>query len=189
MPGDGVKFKRGDLFRGYVATKSGVTYCAYGNGDKPKFYGWDKSLADESLWEIYDQKHNIWKLKELILDCGTLVFNDGEAHCRKLIPSYLDGHFVCRDEPTKSFDVSTEMTEDLDLYCHFESKLTTAGYDGRQGFPVPEINDTALPNYTFVVTRATQQPCLIQSKPYPTVQCFAYTVPKTLQLITFALNT
>ena len=31
--GDGVLFKRGDLFRGKVITKSGVTYGAYGEGE------------------------------------------------------------------------------------------------------------------------------------------------------------
>ena len=31
--GDGVLFKRGDLFRGTVYTRSGVTYGAYGEGD------------------------------------------------------------------------------------------------------------------------------------------------------------
>ena len=35
--GDGVLFKRGDLFRGEVYTKSGVTYGAYGEGEKPIF--------------------------------------------------------------------------------------------------------------------------------------------------------
>ncbi len=142
--GDGVRFCRGDVFRGFVVTKRGVTYCAYGKGDKPKFYGWDKSLADESLWELFDKEHNIWKLKELILDCGTLVFNDGEAHCRKLIPSYIGGRFVCRDEPSKPFNISNEMTQDLDLYCHYESRLTTADYSGAQGFPVPLIDNESL---------------------------------------------
>ncbi len=142
--GDGVKFCRGDLFRGFVVTKKGVTYCAYGSGDKPKFYGWDKSLADPFLWELFDKEHNIWKLKEPILDCGTLVFNDGEAHSRKLIPSYINGQFVCRDEPLKPFVIANEMTEDLDIYCHFDSVLTTADYGGKQGFPVPAIDDTAL---------------------------------------------
>ncbi len=37
--GDAVKFRRGDIFRGFVVTKKGVTYCAYGEGEKPKFYG------------------------------------------------------------------------------------------------------------------------------------------------------
>ena len=34
-PGDGVLFRRGDLFRGSVLAKEGVTYAAYGEGEKP----------------------------------------------------------------------------------------------------------------------------------------------------------
>ena len=111
LPGDGVFFRRGDLFRGEVMTAPGVTYAAYGEGDKPKLYGWDYSLANPDLWELYDEAHHIWKMKNKILDCGTLVFNDGEAHCRKLIPSYRDGRFVCRDDESRLFDMTTEMIE------------------------------------------------------------------------------
>ena len=39
--GDCVRFKRGDLFRGQVKTRPGVTYAAYGEGEKPRFYGGD----------------------------------------------------------------------------------------------------------------------------------------------------
>ena len=35
--GDGVLFKRGDLFRGGINTQPGVTYGAYGEGAKPEF--------------------------------------------------------------------------------------------------------------------------------------------------------
>ena len=62
--GDGVLFRRGDIFRGRVITRSGVSYGAYGEGEKPKLYGWDKSLCDPSLWELYDENKNIWKLNE-----------------------------------------------------------------------------------------------------------------------------
>ena len=61
--GDGVLFNRGDLFRGKVYARAGVSYGAYGKGDKPKFYTWDYDLADPSLWELYDAEHHIWKLK------------------------------------------------------------------------------------------------------------------------------
>ena len=77
--GDAVLFRRGDVFRGSVRTCAGVTYAAYGSGEKPRFYGWDKSLADPALWELWDAAHHIWRLKEPILDCGTLVFDGGEA--------------------------------------------------------------------------------------------------------------
>lgn len=142
-PGDGVRFKRGDTFRGFINTRPGVTYAAYGNGKKPELLSWDKNLAEESLWSLYDGEHNIWKLNETILDCGTLVFNCGEKHSRKLIPSYINGKFVCRDDETKLFDVSAEMTENLDIFCRYESVLTTRESKG-QTFPIPEMNDNSL---------------------------------------------
>jgi len=140
LPGDGVFFRRGDLFRGFVRTRPGVTYAAYGLGEKPKFYGWDKSLADPSLWECADAVHHIWKYREPILDCGTLVFNEGEFHSRKLIPSYLDGCFVCRDAEDRPFRIAEEMTEDLDLVCFYTERMTDQPSHG-QSFPVPKIDD------------------------------------------------
>lgn len=141
--GDGVLFRRGDLFRGYVETQPGVTYAAYGEGQKPRFYGWDWSLADPALWEMWDAAHNIWHLKEKILDCGTLVFNDGEAHCRKLIPSYIGGRFVCRDDETRPFDIAREMTQDLDLVTLYDARLTREPSKG-QDFPIPLLDHDSL---------------------------------------------
>ena len=138
-PGDGVFFRRGDLFRGFVATRPGVTYAAYGTGEKPAFYGWDKSLADPALWESFDETHHVWKWKEPILDCGTLVFNHGEAHSRKLIPSYVNGRFVCREDESKDFDLVREMTRDLDIVCFYEERMTEKPSKG-QCFPVPLID-------------------------------------------------
>jgi len=142
-PGDGIRFRRGDLFRGFVKTHPGVTYAAYGSGDKPKFYGWDHSLADADLWVLYDAEHHIWKLNELILDCGTLVFNDGEAHCRKLIPSYIHGRFVCRDDESRVFDMAEEMTRDLDIFCRYDATLSTAPSKG-ECFPIPALDGESL---------------------------------------------
>ena len=141
--GDGVFFKRGDLFRGKFTAQNGVTYSAYGNGEKPKFYSHDKSLCGTSLWELYDKEYNIWKLKEKILDVGTIVFNDGEKHSRKLIPTYRNGKFVCRDNEAKIFDIKTEMTEDLDLYWHYEERFSNDASKG-EDFPVPIVDDDSL---------------------------------------------
>lgn len=141
--GDGVLFRRGDIFRGRVITRSGVTYGAYGEGEKPKLYGWDKSLCDPSLWYLYDENKNIWKLSELILDPGTIVFNEGEYHSIKLIPSYIDGRFVCRNDEGKLFDMREEMVRDLDIYWHFDSILTTHPSRG-QDFPIPDMGEKSL---------------------------------------------
>ena len=48
--GDGVLFRRGDVFRGMITAQSGVAYGAFGTGEKPRLYGWDKNLADPALW-------------------------------------------------------------------------------------------------------------------------------------------
>ena len=136
--GDGVLFRRGDLFRGKVATKPGVSYGAYGVGEKPKLYGSDKNLADPALWTLWDADHHIWKLNEKILDTGTLVFNDGEYHSYKLIPTYREGKFVCRNDETKLFDMREEMARDLDIFWDFDDILTTNPSKG-EDFPIPDM--------------------------------------------------
>lgn len=141
--GDGVRFRRGDVFRGFLQTYPGVTYAAYGEGEKPKLYGWDKNLGDAALWELCDAVHHIWHLREKILDCGTLVFNGGEAHCRKLIPSYRNGQFVCREDESRLFVMAEQMTKDLDLVCFYDEQTDVRPTKG-EDFPVPLLNDQSL---------------------------------------------
>ncbi len=141
--GDGVLFRRGDIFRGSVITQDGITYGAYGEGEKPKLYGWDKNLAHPSLWREVDKDRHIYKLTEKILDVGTLVFNDGEKHSIKLIPSFINGKFVCRDNESKPFDFANEAKRDLDLYWHFDKLLTTLPSRG-ENFPIPNVNESSL---------------------------------------------
>lgn len=136
--GDGILFKRGDIFRGAVMTKEGVTYAAYGNGEKPRLYGSEMDLADASLWELYDSEHNIWHLTVKSYDVGTLVFNSGEYHSVKLIPSYINGKFVCRNDESKLFDMKDEMVRDLDVYWHFEDELTDKESKG-ETFLIPDV--------------------------------------------------
>lgn len=143
LPGDGVLFRRGDLFRGMVKTRPGVAYGAYGQGKKPRLYGWDKDLADPDLWEIWDAEYHIWKMKEKILDPGTLVFNEGKRHSYKLIPSYIGGKFVCRNDESRLFDMAEEMQRDLDIFWYFDDILTTTPSKGMD-FPIPEMGEKSL---------------------------------------------
>ena len=135
-PGDGVLFQRGNLFRGSVQTCPGVSYGAYGEGEKPKFYGGAFSLADPALWEAVDPEYHIWKCTQKMPDAGTLVFNDGEEHSRKLIPSYKNLQFVCREDENRPFVMAEEMTKDLDLFCRYDGLLTRSPSKGEE-FPVP----------------------------------------------------
>ncbi len=142
-PGDAVLFCRGDLFRGSVKAHEGVTYGAYGEGEKPKFYGWDRALDDPDLWIEVDADAHIWKWGERIPDAGTLVFGDDEEWSRKLIPSYINGRFVCRYDERKAFVMRDEMSEDLDLYWHYEERLTDVGTEGDNAL-VPFVDPQSL---------------------------------------------
>ncbi len=136
--GDAVLFRRGDLFRGGIQIAvPHFTVGAYGEGDKPKFFGAARDLKDPSLWQEIDPAHHIWKWGEKILDAGTIVFNEGERLSIKLIPSYIGGRFVCRDDESKPFVMAEEMVRDLDLYWHFEDKMTTRPSKG-EDFPIPD---------------------------------------------------
>ncbi len=140
QPGDGVFFRRGDLFRGMIRAVGGVTYAAYGSGEKPRLYGWDRDLADRDLWTLVDEKTHIWKYNEPILDVGTLIFDEGAAWCRKLIPSYIGGRFVCRDDESRDFDMRSEMTQNLDLYWEYTARMTEQPSKG-ECFPIPVVDE------------------------------------------------
>lgn len=83
--GDGVFFERGGVWRGVsLACVSGVTYAAYGEGEKPKLLGSDKDYADPSLWQETDVP-NVWKTKDNIFgSAGFVSFNNGEKFAKKV---------------------------------------------------------------------------------------------------------
>ena len=81
--GDGVYFKRGDLWREGLKTKNGVTYSAYSVGNKPTFYGSIDGIGGEKWHETdYD---NIWVYEENFLERdderfpANIVFNNDTA--------------------------------------------------------------------------------------------------------------
>ena len=149
-------FRRGDIFRGFVKSQSGVTYAAYGEGEKPRLYGWDKSLADVNLWTLFDAEHHIWRLNEPILDCGTLVMDGGEAHCRKLIPSFKNSEFVCREDESRPFVMAQEMTRDLDMVCFYDERTTDKPSKG-ENFPVPLLDSKSLGDDTTLMAESEEE--------------------------------
>jgi hypothetical protein len=76
--GDMVLFKRGDTFRLEKEIKPvrGVSYGAYGEGDKPILLGSLKNYADKSLWSSEDNK--IWQIYLGTNDAAQVIFNDCE---------------------------------------------------------------------------------------------------------------
>lgn len=73
--GDRVLFERGSTFRGSLQLVSGVTYSAYGDGDKPQLYGSLQNYAVPELWEK-DPQNGVWKMDVgSMRDIGNIVFD------------------------------------------------------------------------------------------------------------------
>ena len=77
--GDAVLFRRGDLWRGQWSFVSGVSYGAYGEGIKPRFYGSvDASKNGDGEWKETDTE-GVYVYSKPISDYCNIIFNNGEA--------------------------------------------------------------------------------------------------------------
>ena len=72
-----VCFERGGIWRGQLIAKAGVTYTAYGKGEKPRLYISPENGAQPDKWQATEFPH-VWRWDGIERDVGTLVFNDGE---------------------------------------------------------------------------------------------------------------
>ncbi len=98
-------FERGGTFRGNLFTQTGVTYSAYGTGNKPEIYG---SLQNYSISENWKETgvSCVYVYDEVILkDVGLIVFNNGEANSFKKVIE-IDGF---------TGDIN-ELKNDLEMY-------------------------------------------------------------------------
>lgn len=120
-PGDGVFFRRGDMWRTGLVCDKGVTYSAYGKGAKPRFYGSPENGANADKWTLLDGTTNIWKYHIKMNDVGGIVLNDGEKVAEKIAPRFKDGVFF-NAENNLEFDVKTGLTEDLNFFCDIPVK-------------------------------------------------------------------
>ncbi|SHO48323.1 right-handed parallel beta-helix repeat-containing protein [Anaerocolumna xylanovorans] len=122
--GDGIFLERGGLWRGSISCWGidGVTYSAYGEGEKPRIYGSPESGAGAAKWSLWYEKNGIkiWKFYKDISDCGGIVFNDGKSYATRVF-SYWNGKqaLSCKDYKTK-FNIAAELTYDLQFYSTFD---------------------------------------------------------------------
>ena len=115
--GDAVLFERGGVYRGQITAKfAGVTYSAYGTGDKPKIYGSGEDCADASKWTQTDVP-NVWKFyKKMGEDVGTFVFNDGEACGIKCCIRYNDDGTTTNNTTKNPFSTYADLEADLHFW-------------------------------------------------------------------------
>lgn len=123
-PGDAVFFERGSLWRSeYLYCRSGITYSAYGQGEKPRFYGSPENGASEDKWELsYTGKNGekIWTYYKNIGECGGVIFNEGKAYAPRVYGWWNGKQYVCFDNPSKTFNVNEALNKDLQFACEID---------------------------------------------------------------------
>ncbi len=112
-PGDTVFFKRGDIFRGSLQAKEGVTYSAYGKGHKPMVFTSPFNGAKFGKWEETDVP-DVYRFSEKIAeDVGCIIFDIGYAHAIKAAVDFKNKINVTTGKP---FDSYRCLEEDLSFY-------------------------------------------------------------------------
>jgi hypothetical protein len=113
--GDFVLFERGGYFRGQLKAQSGVTYSAYGEGEKPIICGSTEDGANKVKWK--NVGGNVWEYQTVFwTDVGSMVFNHGENHAIKwLVYKNADG--ILQEYRTKTiWNGVTSLNEDLHFW-------------------------------------------------------------------------
>ncbi len=119
--GDGVFFKRGDIYRTRFTARAGVTYSAYGEGEKPRFYGSPENGADPAKWTLMDGTNNIWVYATQMVDVGAIVLDEKESALKE-VPNLWQGvHYVRGSKNTVVFDIKTELDKDLEFFSDIKS--------------------------------------------------------------------
>ena len=81
--GDAVFFRRGDIWRAVqVNSRPGVTYSAYGEGEKPGLYGSVENGGGEEKWSLWyegEDGRKIWVHYRPMLDCGAIALTENLA--------------------------------------------------------------------------------------------------------------
>ena len=121
-PNDCVLFRRGDIWRGRIRAKSGVTYSAFGKGEKPRIYGSPYDAAKVGKWVETDTKNVYMYNDELGSDVGTLVFNGGEANAFKVMMIRQQDGSTLHIETREPFSSYRDLKRDLEFYHDYKNQ-------------------------------------------------------------------
>lgn len=113
-PGSEVLFERGGVWRGSFRAAAGVTYSAYGDGDKPRIYGSPFDGAIDGEW--IEVMPTVYRYSEKLCDdCGCIVMNGGEFHTVKVVLNY-SGDFPTDNITKRPFNGYSDLNEDLTFW-------------------------------------------------------------------------
>ena len=152
--GDTVFFRRGDTFRGRLVTQSGVTYSAYGDGEKPIICGSAEDAAVKEYWIKADETKNIWRFYKDKADIGAIFFNGGKEYAARRCPAIADG----------KFEYGTEILADMQFICLPDPKkaetLNNSTFSGITG-PLYLRCDRGNPGEIFDSAELTERSYLV----------------------------
>ena len=130
-PGSVVLFRRGDLFRGQLKVRAGVTYSAYGTGPKPTLCRSMRDYADPALW-CDSGIAGVWRCTLPIANAGVITFdhdpNDPKELGRYDVLTARLRHSRGRIESPRHLEKDLEFWSDLDkkiLYLRSEQNPGT----------------------------------------------------------------
>lgn len=136
QPGDAIFFRRGDTFRqsaelnGLLApTTNGLTFSAYGEGEKPIITASIENGSGAEKWElVYDDASGkkIWKFYRDMNDISMIVCNDGEAITGRAYEWWDGDEYISFTNEDDDFlmDGNTNGVELLDRLLSLEETLT-----------------------------------------------------------------
>lgn len=139
--GDAVFFERGGVWRAaQVYTKPGVTYSAYGEGNKPGLYGSVENGGGAEKWTLWHEGEDgskIWVYDRPMLDCGSIALTDtlgavkvqgfwnGECFqpVSELWSTDRTEEAMAEQAAMPEFDPAEQLTENLTFFCEAGSGL------------------------------------------------------------------
>lgn len=130
VPGSVVHFERGGIWRKGFTAKEGVTYTAYGAGEKPRIYGSPYDAAHHGKWELTDTPDVYVYSERIGIDVGGIFFNGGAKHAVKLIPNYIEGVPVFDRTYRQKFSSYKDLHRDLDFFHDFGAPVTSSEEGG-----------------------------------------------------------
>jgi hypothetical protein len=123
--GDAIFFERGGIWRGELSCTDGVTYSAYGTGEKPKIYGSKENGSGSEKWMLWyegEDGKKIWKYNNKLTDCGGIVFNDGKSYASRVYAYWNGKKYVFDDNRKAAFNIKLALKSDLTFYSYFDLK-------------------------------------------------------------------
>lgn len=127
-PGDAVLFRRGDLFRGRIEARDGVTYSAYGRGEKPTICASRRNYADPALWQRTEFT-NVWLCTTKVWNAGIVAFDHNPQKVGAMNAKV--GRLRCNWSSVKT---PHHLVDDLDFWCELStSRLYLRSEAGNPG--------------------------------------------------------